>query len=129
MIIEMLKAQAAELKATECVGRAGWIELVDALIAAAEQPAGFGLPESQEPKYTINQHGRIVNRATGIAIPDEEPIIILRAKDVQAGDTIDFYIDCCADENHQRVVAARLESFRKFAREYPERLKEPDSPA
>lgn len=34
MITEMLRAQAAELKVTECVHREAWIRLVDALLAA-----------------------------------------------------------------------------------------------
>lgn len=128
MITAELRARAEELKKTECVHRGAWHDLIDELIVAAERPADFGLPEAQEPKYTINDHGRIVNRATGVAIPDEEPIMIFRAKDAEAGDAIDYYIDCCADENHQRVVSARVESFRKFASEHPERMKEPDSP-
>lgn len=39
----------------------------------------FGLSQAQEPKYTASsKNGRLVNRASGDAIPDTEPVFIFR---------------------------------------------------
>jgi hypothetical protein len=55
MITEMLKAQAAELKATECVHREAWIRLVDALIAAF--PTGGVAQIAEERQRQITDEG------------------------------------------------------------------------
>ena len=69
--------------------------------------------------------GRIVNRASGEAIPDEEPIFVLRAKDRLAVRTLTAYFSAIEDPEHARAVATRLEDFKRFAREHPERMEDP----
>ena len=49
----------------------------------SEQRTDWGIPVNQEPKYQVDRAtGRDRrNRATGVAIPDDEPIMIFRAKE------------------------------------------------
>jgi hypothetical protein len=56
----------------------------------------FGLRTSQESKYTINERGRIVNRESGEPIPDEEPVVIFRAKDALADVALQAHEQACA---------------------------------
>ena len=81
---------------------------------------------SQEPKYGI-RGGRIVNRLSGTSIPDDEPIFIFRAQDRLAVRTLTAYFGAITDPAHARAVAARLDDFKRFAREHPERMKDPDT--
>ncbi len=81
---------------------------------------------SQEPKYGIRD-GQIVNRSSGAPIPDDEPILIFRWKDRLAVRTLTAYFGAITDPAHARAVAARLDDFKRFAREHPERMKDPDT--
>jgi hypothetical protein len=69
--------------------------------------------------------GRVVSRSSGEHIPDDEPIFVLRAKDRLAVRTLTTYFSAIEDPEHDRAVAARLEDFKRFAREHPERMKDP----
>ena len=81
---------------------------------------------SQEPKYGIRDK-RIVNRHSGEPIPDDEPIFIFRAKDRLAVRILTAYFSAIEDPEHARAVVARLEDFKRFAREHPDRMKDPDT--
>lgn len=83
---------------------------------------------TQDPKYGIRDN-RLVNMATGEPIPDDEPVMIFRAKDVHAGFAIFEYARKCCDADHRDAVAARYVEFRNFARDNPDRMKEPDTVA
>lgn len=86
----------------------------------------ISMRESQEPKYdAIN--GQIVNRATGNPIPDDEPIFILRAKDIRAVGALKRYQQFCTDTEHRAVVGKRIVDFESFARTHYDRMKEPDT--
>lgn len=91
----------------------------------------FGLPTAQEPKYTVGaRDGRIVNRATGKPIPDDEPVFILRAKDVNATAALAAYLEAVFnDTEHAEAVQARIDAFDAFAAAHPERMKQPDTAA
>ena len=80
----------------------------------------------QERKYDVVD-GKIVNRATGKAIPDDEPIMIFRAKDLKATCAMIAYRDVCTDPIHKDVVQGRIDDFRAFKRAKPELCREPDS--
>lgn len=88
----------------------------------------FGLSQAQEPKYTVTKHGRLVNRATGVAIPDDEPVFVFRAQDRKAIDALSAYALVVEDAAHGAVVAQRIAQFRHFQDTHPTRTKEPDSP-
>lgn len=101
--------------------------------ARAEQPAAQpadarGLPIEQEPKYTTDgQH--IINRASGEAIPADEPIFIFRARDKHAREALEAYACVLLPGLHRDVVAQRIADFAGFSYQHPERMKEPDTAA
>lgn len=83
--------------------------------------------EKQEPKYTVDSSGRIINRRSGEAIPDDEPVMIFRARDKNAAPMISYYAKLCSDPQHQAIVKERLHDFVDFIHTHPERMKEPDT--
>lgn len=103
-----------------------------ARLAALAQPVpvqqeAAGLPRSQEPKYTVTG-SHIVNRASGEAIPHDEPVFIFRARDKFAVRALLDYAARCTD-NHYAAVRKRVKDFRTFASRHPERMKKPDTAA
>lgn len=89
----------------------------------------MGMKTKQEPKYKIK--GRIVNRQSGQAIPDDEPIFILRARDVTAVELLKKYGDLVkasgCNTEHRTSVQKRVDQFSKFAADNPDRMKVPDT--
>ncbi len=81
----------------------------------------------QEPKYKVNENGQIVNRVSGEAIPDDEPVMIFRARDKNAAPMIAYYAKLCVDPEHKAVVKERLHDFVDFIHDHPDRMKEPDT--
>lgn len=81
----------------------------------------------QEPKYDVNESGHIYNRSTSKVIPDDEPVMIFRARDKNAALAIAYYKKLCADPDHKEAVNERLHHFVQFAHDHPERMKEPDT--
>ena len=85
------------------------------------------MKSTQDPKYGINEAGVICNIATGVPIPADEPIFILRAKDVLAEQTITYYLTMVATEDHKLAVRHRMNDFKGFRLDEPERMKAPDT--
>lgn len=81
---------------------------------------------NQERKYDALD-GKIVNRSTGKPIPDDEPIIIFRAKDLKSIPMLEFYKSTCNNAIHRDVIQGRIDDFSDFQEAHPERCKEPDS--
>ncbi len=109
-----------------CVGAANPVSVqksADALEASASE----GLPFIQEPKYTV-QNDRIVNRATGVAIPDNEPVFILRAKDREAVYALmDYRSRCLSNADHYHAIDRRIGDFLRFKGLHPQCMKQPDT--
>lgn len=82
--------------------------------------------KSQEPKYDIRNR-RIINRATGEVIPNDEPIFILRAKDRKALHVLREYLDVITKPAHFEAVVSRIRDFMAFRHAHPDRMKEPDT--
>jgi hypothetical protein len=80
----------------------------------------------QERKYDAVD-GKIVNRATGKPIPDDEPLIIFRAKDKLAGLAMSYYAALCEDKLHHDVIRGRVHDFIGWQLDNPEKVREPDS--
>jgi hypothetical protein len=80
----------------------------------------------QEPKYDVRD-GSIINRATGEAIPDDEPVFIFRAKDIRAVGILKRYQQGCTDPAHREAISQRIADFEEFARTQYGRMKEPDT--
>lgn len=86
------------------------------------------VPPWQEPKYKFVPGRGVVNRFTDEAIPPEEPIFIFRAKDARAAGKLEDYArEFPIGSEHHSAIKAREAQFRQFARDYPERMKEPDT--
>lgn len=92
----------------------------------------WGLPRSQEPKYSVNERGRLYNLVTGVAIPDEEPVMVFRAKDTIALEALRAYraalIGGDVDPAHLQLVETRIRDFEAFAVGFPHRMRAPNSP-
>lgn len=71
------------------------------------------------------EDGRFVNRVSGEAIPDDEPVIIFRARDNHALNVLQFYQDLATDMHHKRAIQDRIDEFAAYRAVRPERLKEP----
>jgi len=76
-------------------------------------------------KFCINADGKVANRVTGEVIPDDEPIILFRARDWHAIAVLERYRFLVSDEHHQRAVDLALQDFRTFKEKHPDRMKEP----
>lgn len=88
----------------------------------------------QEPKYKIevpgdgtltNRGPKLVNRQSGKAIPDDEPILVLRAQDCYAASVLEDYARKLPAGMHKEAVSTRAAQFRNWAEAHPTRMKEP----
>jgi hypothetical protein len=71
------------------------------------------------------ENGQFVNRVSGEPIPDDEPVIIFRARDRKALPILHLYLSLCDDEHHRQAIQDRIYEFGAFQRAHPERVKEP----
>jgi hypothetical protein len=83
---------------------------------------------TQDPKYGIKDN-KIVNMKTGKPIPDNEPIFIFRAQDINASDVIHSYAEECSNAEHVKDVLKRWQEFYNFSYNNEELMKEPDTQA
>lgn len=88
----------------------------------------MAIPSRQEPKYDVDEDG-LFNRQSGEAIPHDEPVFILRARDVHALDVLDFYAGKVKNDHHRDVVNGRYSQFLRFKKTHPDCMKEPDTHA
>lgn len=78
------------------------------------------------PKYEV-QSGRIHNLLTGRPVPEDEPVLILRARDINAIEAMLFYNAQCKDRSQGSSVNHAVREFKAWqAMEY-EQVKAPDS--
>lgn len=86
------------------------------------------MPRQIDPKYSITGDLEIVN-LTGVPIPDDEPLILFRARDRNALKMLYFYRRLCEADGctdfHMTGTWNRIEAFEKFREEHPERMKQP----
>lgn len=80
----------------------------------------------QEPKYDAID-GKIVNRATGKPIPDDEPIMVFRAKDMKSIGVLNNYMHSCMNDDHREVVKARLLQFIDWQDKNRSKVQEPNT--
>jgi hypothetical protein len=88
--------------------------------------AEWGLRATQEPKYAVNALGRLANRDTGIAIPDEEPVLTFRGKDALLPAMLHFYISNLPPGVHRDRVEEQLRRVEAFQENYPRFVRMPD---
>jgi hypothetical protein len=77
---------------------------------------------TQDLKY---ETGMIINRASGEAIPDDEPVFIFRARDLYARGVLQFYKMCVLGDDHEQAVQLSIDRFNKFRQDHPDRMKMP----
>jgi len=91
---------------------------------------------TQDPKYCIEVNftdgmtdvkARLVNIATGDPIPEDEPVFMLRAKDVFAEQTIAYYLTLASQREHKAAIVERIGDFTEFRINNPDRMKAPDT--
>lgn len=84
--------------------------------------------EINDPKYAINSDYKIVNVETLVPIPDDEPVLILRAKDVLAIEAIRHYLECVKnnDLDIADAIKLRISDFLTFAENQSDKMKFPD---
>lgn len=80
-----------------------------------------------DPKYDFVD-GKIVNVHTGKEIPPNEPVLVLRAKDVHALPVLQAYGRLCKDKHHQEAIQGRIDEFEEYKRKHPSYMNEPDTP-
>ena len=80
----------------------------------------------QEPKFNAVR-GKIVNRDTGKAIPDDEPVFIFRGKDPHLTAVLRAYKKLCKNGNHKKVIQARINQIVAFQKANKDLVREPDS--
>lgn len=90
------------------------------------EPGINHMDTTQEPKYKI-VGDTLVNRQSGEAIPDDEPVIVFRARDIHVTKVLAFYLSKVQDRFHREAVFRRLQQFHDWADKHPERMKEPDT--
>lgn len=71
----------------------------------------------------------IVKTSNGEAIPEDEPLFLLRARDNLAVKLIEAYFalsyEAGCNEYHFKKLDTVLEEFVQFAKNHPERMKQP----
>lgn len=72
-------------------------------------------------------NGHFINRATGEAVPDDEPVMIFRARDRHALPTIQYYLSLLQSEDHREAVLEMIHLFSNFLVEHPDRMREPQA--
>lgn len=71
------------------------------------------------------EDGRFINRVSGLAIPDDEPVMLFRARDKHALDTLLYYSSLIQDPHHRQAVADRVVEFAQWRIDNHDQLKEP----
>lgn len=79
-----------------------------------------------ERKYKI-ENNRLVRRADGVPVPDDEPLFIFRAQDRHALSILTAYNCLCRNLDYKANVTKSIKDFQAFAEKFPERMIEPGS--
>lgn len=77
-----------------------------------------------DPKYKIRA-GRICTAATGEPIPADEPVLIVRAQDVHALDTLWCYYRMIESASVKASIFERIKAFDEWAKKNVSRMKQP----
>lgn len=79
--------------------------------------------------HTVDVRLQIIKSTNGQAIPDEEPTILFRGRDYLAIPLLEHYLDLCiadgATDFQVDQVKSLIGTFKKFATDFPDRMKQP----
>jgi len=89
---------------------------------------------TQDPKYSI-RNNRLINAERNEDIPEDEPVFLLRARDMHGLDGVFRYMDTIRHAvgqgdvwpAHLEAVRRRVADFEQFRLNHPERMKQPDT--
>jgi hypothetical protein len=80
-------------------------------------------------KHHIDDEGRIVKTGNGVPIPEDEPLILFRARDRLALPMLRSYRDICAADGCNDFQLGQIDElitrFEAFAAGHPEVMKQP----
>jgi hypothetical protein len=79
-------------------------------------------------KFSVHPEKGIVNTVSGEAIPEDEPLFLLRGRDHHALEAIQAYRSICAPDCnslHMEGINQTANKFALFRVEHPERMKQP----
>lgn len=81
-----------------------------------------------DPKYSTDGTC-IFKKVSGEIIPDDEPVMLFRARDYLAIGALYRYRDLCVEAGcsaeHIGGIIERMEAFHYFSQDHPERMKKP----
>lgn len=92
--------------------------------ASAKDKADLGLSVEQNAKYNTTPNGKIINRETGISIPSDEPVFIVRAKDLYALAIIKAYANISVGEHVEKMQPV-IDAFESWRAENEDKVKHP----
>lgn len=71
------------------------------------------------------EDGRFINRVSGMSIPDDESVMLFRARDKHALGTLLYYRSLVQDPHHAQAVEDRIREFATWRVDNQDQLKEP----
>lgn len=75
------------------------------------------------------KYGRVTTQYGDI--PDDEPVIVFRARDMTTPDLLAYYLMRCVKKGspmrHLELIIGSIERFRSWQRDNPDKVKVPDS--
>lgn len=82
-----------------------------------------------DSKFAVSIDGKIYNKSSGEIVPEDEPLFLLRARDVLANDLLTEYwnlsLKAGCNEYHAYLLGTTRGKFLKFRHDHPERMKIP----
>lgn len=82
-----------------------------------------------DAKFAVSIDGKIFKKSNGEIVPDEEPLFLLRGRDILALDFLALYVDLSKKAGcnvyHFQKIEETTANFIRFRKEHPERLKMP----
>lgn len=79
---------------------------------------------AEDTKFKF-EDGYFVNRVSGEKIPQDEPVILFRARDQHSLSVLKFYESLITDQHHRAALIDKIGEFRSFKNNHPDRMKEP----
>jgi hypothetical protein len=109
-------------------------EVVAQVIALVRENDAQVVHATQDPKYSIRGN-RLINAERNEDIPEDEPVFLLRARDMHGLDGVFRYMDTIRHAvgqgdvwpAHLEAVRRRVADFEQFRLNHPERMKQPDT--
>lgn len=85
--------------------------------------------DSKYGMATVDGRTRIVKILTGEPLPEDEPLILFRARDRNALSALYAYLEVCSRDKcpseHLKGMRGRIREFRDFKTEHRDRMKQP----